>query len=162
MNAITEEILELLYDLVARPHRIVYGYFPEEYSRNSIQVALKRLENKGFIEKGMKEDEVCVQLSELGVKELERRRKKRREEFTPKLKNKGKWDGIWRMVIFDIPEKNKKVRKALRKTLRILEFYPLQKSVWVSKSNYTKELRKWVKDLELTNYIRVVETKSLG
>lgn len=42
-----------------------------------------------------------------------------------------KWDGMWRVVMFDIPEQHKKGRDALTRKLRELEFYPLQKSVFV-------------------------------
>lgn len=41
------------------------------------------------------------------------------------------WDGIWRIVIFDIPNKKTNARDALRFKLRDLGFYQLQKSVWV-------------------------------
>lgn len=47
------------------------------------------------------------------------------------IKNMTKWDGKWRMVIFDIPEKYKKARAALRDKLKDMNFYPLQKSAWV-------------------------------
>ena len=46
----------------------------------------------------------------------------------PKMK---KWDGKWRIVVFDVPEKFKKARKALARALKIMNFYPLQKSVFV-------------------------------
>ena len=44
---------------------------------------------------------------------------------------KEKWDKKWRMVIFDIPEKRKKVRYELRRTLNEVGFLRLQDSVWV-------------------------------
>ena len=42
-----------------------------------------------------------------------------------------RWDGKWRMLIFDIPEKKKNVREHIRTTLVNLGFYRLQDSVWV-------------------------------
>lgn len=48
-----------------------------------------------------------------------------------KVKKPAAWDKKWRVVIFDIPEKRKKVRDALRGHLRQLGFYELQKSVFV-------------------------------
>ena len=41
-----------------------------------------------------------------------------------------RWDGIWRLIIFDIPEKLKVKREAFRGKLRELGFHPLQKSIW--------------------------------
>ena len=49
-----------------------------------------------------------------------------------KIKKPEKWDGKWRVVTFDIPEKNKKAREALRSKLRDLEFKELQKSVFIN------------------------------
>jgi DNA-binding transcriptional regulator PaaX len=42
-----------------------------------------------------------------------------------------RWDGRWRIVVYDIPEKRKSARKLLLSTLRRHGFYKLQASVWV-------------------------------
>jgi virulence-associated protein VapD len=42
------------------------------------------------------------------------------------------WDHLWRIVIFDIPNKNKQARDGLRQKLVQLGFYQLQKSVFIS------------------------------
>lgn len=47
------------------------------------------------------------------------------------IKKPKKWDGKWRIVMFDIPEKIRNARDALRHKLRELGFYELQKSVLV-------------------------------
>lgn len=49
-----------------------------------------------------------------------------------KVKKPAKWDKKWRVVVFDIPEKRKKDREALRNKLRDLKFKELQKSVFIS------------------------------
>lgn len=41
------------------------------------------------------------------------------------------WDGKWRFLLFDIKEKRRPYREALRGMLKQLRFYPFQKSVWV-------------------------------
>lgn len=41
------------------------------------------------------------------------------------------WDGLWRIVIFDIPDKKKQAREALRIKLKTLGFYKLQESIFV-------------------------------
>ncbi|MBI2597167.1 hypothetical protein HYW41_03360 [Candidatus Daviesbacteria bacterium] len=163
MNALTEEILETLSDLAFHPHRLFYGRLIKEYSRKSLGVTVRRLEQKGYIERGVMEDEVCIKLTELGTKKLTEKRNLRKEKALLNLSVKDeKWDGKWRIVIFDIPEVNKRIRQALRETLKVLEFWPLQKSVWISKKNYTKELRKWITDLDLSKHILTFETKDLG
>lgn len=48
-----------------------------------------------------------------------------------KIKKPKKWDGKWRIVIFDISQLKKFFRELFRGKLKELGFYPLQKSVWV-------------------------------
>lgn len=43
-----------------------------------------------------------------------------------------KWDNKWRVVIFDIPEKYKRVRDIFRQRLQQLGLYQLQDSVYIS------------------------------
>ncbi|KKU67192.1 MAG: Transcriptional regulator, PaaX family [Parcubacteria group bacterium GW2011_GWA2_47_16] len=42
-----------------------------------------------------------------------------------------KWDGKWRVLIFDIPEKRRRLRNKVRNTLRAVGFKQLQQSVWI-------------------------------
>ena len=56
-----------------------------------------------------------------------------------------RWDGLWRMVLFDVPESERRVRGRVRLVLRQLRFGFLQKSVWISPHPLTglaDELRK--------------------
>ncbi len=41
-----------------------------------------------------------------------------------------RWDGKWRVLIFDIPEKRKGLRQKVRTMLRAIGFVRLQQSVW--------------------------------
>ncbi|KKT16273.1 MAG: Transcriptional regulator, PaaX family, partial [Parcubacteria group bacterium GW2011_GWB1_43_6] len=47
------------------------------------------------------------------------------------LRRPKKWDGKWRMIIFDIPEKKRGVRKQITMLFNQAGFYRLQDSVWV-------------------------------
>jgi DNA-binding transcriptional regulator PaaX len=53
----------------------------------------------------------------------------RHRTFTSK--ERGSWDGIWRVVIFDIPNHKRKLRDELRRGMRMYGFKLLQRSVWV-------------------------------
>ncbi len=48
------------------------------------------------------------------------------------------WDGKWRFLIFDIPERRRRDRQNLRKLLYSYMFRKLQASVWVSPYNIPK------------------------
>lgn len=49
-----------------------------------------------------------------------------------KLQIPKRWDGKWRLVMFDVPHESKAARDALRRKLLDLKFYPLQKSVFIT------------------------------
>mgnify|MGYP001605245738 FL=1 len=48
-----------------------------------------------------------------------------------KIKKPNKWDGKWRLVMFDIPMRFTKGMEALRYHLKELGFYQFQKSAWI-------------------------------
>jgi len=47
------------------------------------------------------------------------------------IKQPRKWDGKWRVVIYDIPHKKKALRERVREILSAAQFKKLQNSVWV-------------------------------
>lgn len=54
------------------------------------------------------------------------------EQAKVALKNqKKKWDGRWRMVVFDVPERRRNVRNRLCAVMESVGFVRLQDSVWV-------------------------------
>ena len=57
-----------------------------------------------------------------------------------KLSKPKKWDGKWRIVIYDIPHHQKRGRDALREKIKQMGLYPLQKSIWVSPYDFLNEL----------------------
>lgn len=67
---------------------------------------------------------------------------------------KNQWDGKWRMVIFDIPEKLKSGRNALREKLKHLGFYELQKSVFVFPYECQNEVDFVIEFFDLRKYTR--------
>jgi len=68
-----------------------------------------------------------------------------------------KWDGKWRIVMFDIPEKLRKGRDALREKLRRLHFEELQKSIWVYPYPCEDEIDFVVEFFGLRKYVRLGE-----
>lgn len=71
-----------------------------------------------------------------------------------KLKKQSKWDGFWRIVIFDIPEKFKQGRNAFAKKLREIGMHPLQKSVYVYPYDCKDELDFIIEYFNLRPYVR--------
>lgn len=70
------------------------------------------------------------------------------------IKRPDRWDGKWRMVIFDIPEKKKKAREALRNKLKDLGFKELQKSVFIYPYECENEIDFITEVFEIRSYVR--------
>ena len=69
-----------------------------------------------------------------------------------------KWDEKYRLVIFDIPEVDRKQRDWLRRELYFLGYEKLQNSVFISKLSLTSELIQEIKDRGIesgVNYLLV-------
>lgn len=73
-----------------------------------------------------------------------------------KFTKSGHWDGKWRMVIFDIPEKDRVFRDILREHLRFLKFYKLQHSVFISPHPFEKQVLKMVEIYSAQKYVRII------
>lgn len=78
-----------------------------------------------------------------------------------KIKKPKKWDGNWRIVIFDIPEPLKKVRDSLRFHLKNLGFYELQKSVFINPFPCIEEIDQIVKFYNVRKHVRIITANSI-
>ncbi|MDP2665350.1 MAG: CRISPR-associated endonuclease Cas2 [bacterium] len=88
---------------------------------------LTRLKFKGEIEFVERDGKKYVQLTDLGERVLDLNREKLKL-----IGNKPKkWDRRYRLVMFDIPEKRRKIRKLLRFEMQEIGFLRIQDSVWV-------------------------------
>jgi len=94
--------------------------------RYRITRIMKKLKNKKLLDIYEKEGEERIEITEKGKKRIVRYQI---DEL--KLNRPKKWDGQWRIIMFDIPEKFKKGRDALAKKMKDMEIYPMQKSVYV-------------------------------
>jgi DNA-binding transcriptional regulator PaaX/predicted TIM-barrel fold metal-dependent hydrolase len=61
-----------------------------------------------------------------------------------------RWDGMWSLVAFSIPEEHRSARDELRKALRWLGFAPLYDGLWVSPRDHAGEVIGRLKDLGIT------------
>lgn len=66
------------------------------------------------------------------------------------------WDEKWRVVLFDIPEKDRLFRDILREHLRALHFFKLQHSVFVSPYSFEKPILELISLYEAEAYVRVI------
>jgi DNA-binding transcriptional regulator PaaX len=120
--------------------------------RRSLDIAIRLLYRSKLVEtRPGPNDSLTLVLSEQGKKialsfDIERMQLKRHAE----------WDGKWRIVLFDIPEKLKKVRDIVRFRLRQLGFVELQHSVWVTPHPCKKEIEYVIEFYDMRKYVRFI------
>lgn len=78
-----------------------------------------------------------------------------------RFKKPKSWDKIWRLIIFDIPEKYKYERKFFSSKLKELKFYPLQKSVFVTPYPPYEIVAFLSEFLHISPYVRIIEATKI-
>ena len=132
---IQDAIISVLYAggalalLVAAPNavRLLKHIDPDTAKRrhpsSRINQALHRLRNKGLVQKGANGAYTLTPRGELCAKLLDSRNSSQTDVSR-------RWDGRWRIVIFDIWESRREARDRLRNLLEHIGFIKLQNSVW--------------------------------
>lgn len=78
-----------------------------------------------------------------------------------KFKKPKRWDRRWRVVLFDIPEKDRLFRDILREHLRNLKFMKLQHSVFVSPYPFEKPISELVEVYSARPYVRIITAEKV-
>ncbi len=78
-----------------------------------------------------------------------------------KIKKPKAWDKKWRIVLFDIPEKHKKAREAIRDILKKLGFYKYQESVFIHPYLCNDEIDFVTEYFDIRPYVRIITAESL-
>lgn len=71
-------------------------------------------------------------------------------------------DGVWKIIIFDIPEKQKYVRTILRAKLKALHFKKWQNSIWISPYSIDKEIEDELNELGKKFFVRLIKTTEIN
>ncbi|MDD2753487.1 MAG: hypothetical protein PHT44_02675 [Candidatus Portnoybacteria bacterium] len=107
----------------------------KNFNRSSARRYVGRLEKRKLIKRKMRGGRAEMILTKKGREELLKYDVDRIE-----LKNDKRWDGKWRVIIFDIPEDKKQARDALRSKFKNLRMLQLQKSVFIYPFDCKKEI----------------------
>lgn len=76
-------------------------------------------------------------------------------------KDDQRWDGGWRLVFFDIPEKKREYRDYLRKVLKAVGFREFQKSIWAYPYPVPGFLRELILYRDIKPHIKFITTNSI-
>ncbi|KKP32820.1 MAG: hypothetical protein A2312_00110 [Candidatus Staskawiczbacteria bacterium RIFOXYB2_FULL_32_9] len=98
-----------------------------------------------------------VELTERGKKIV-----KEMQYENMRIEKPNKWDKKWRIIIFDIPEGQRRIaRDALRDKLKKLGFYLIQKSVWVYPYPCEKEIQLLCEMFEINPYVNIITAEKI-
>lgn len=136
-------------------HKVVKAYFRNrKYINKKIVRYLRYLINRKLISLKKEKGLIKIGLTERGRRKLE---SIQIEEL--KLKKSRKWDGQWRIIIFDIPKD--RLREKFRLKLREFGFYKFQQSVWIYPFKCEEEIVLLRKLLRIDPYIKIIVTQEL-
>lgn len=153
-QTLTEKILIVLDGLIKEsaagltyPHIGLGKYFRKYHG--SLPQAIYNLKRRGYLEEVEDKGEKFLKLTDKGKLKI------------IKKKFLGKWDGLWRIVAFDIPEKRKKTRDLFRFKLSELGAKPVQKSVWITPNDISAELEDLISILSLKENVDYFISKAV-
>lgn len=132
-----------------------YHTFCKHAKKKSFRTAVERLRNRGLMVGERQKGRLVFTLSPEGEK-LAKNLKLKLGFAKPRS-----WDGRWRVLIFDIPEKVRGKRDLFRKELQEFGFYPLQKSVLVYPYSLPQEFFELWSDLNFGKDVFVFEAAKL-
>jgi len=124
--------------------------------RQRIYEAIGRLNKKRLVELDQRGNELYLKITENGKKLI-----KNFDYDNIELSYDKKWDKKWRMVVFDIPEKKSKERRAFSVKLKDLGFYPLQESVFIYPYDCRDEIDFICNFLSIDNYVNYCTLETL-
>lgn len=105
------------------------GEWDDEYKKFNVYILrrnLRRMQEQKMVEFVEENGEEVIKLTDKGRTKYLRFRL---EELS--LKGQ-KWDGKWRLVLYDISKLKKSMQEGFRRTIKQIGLYPLQKSVYLT------------------------------
>lgn len=123
-----------------------------EFSPRTFSVLLSRLKKQGLVAKAGPHRKSLWFITSRGKDHIENTA----ESILPNE------DGIVRLVMFDIPEKESGKRKAVREKLMACGFNQLQKSVWMGYRPLPEKFIKSLDNMKLKDKVQIVSINKSG
>lgn len=131
----------------------------EDIDQRSFNRSLRSLCEMRLLEEIRRPDgTITLRLTDQG------KRYAKREEFfgsTLQIKRPKKWDRLWRIVMFDIPEKKRLFRDILRDHLKNIGFKELQHSVFIFPFPCESEMLALTELYSATRYVRIITAQKI-
>lgn len=136
------------------PFRII-KYTAKEFTRikqEQLQLSIRRLYETKLVDvKDHPDGSVTLVLNDEG-----RKRALTCKLDEMKIPQPKQWDRKWRIILFDIPEEQRKLRDALRKHFKVLGCYEFQKSVFVHPFECRNEIDFLIEFYHARRFVRFI------
>lgn len=160
-SSYTESYRKARQSLRYGPAKFKTNWALKYQERQKFYSLLNLLKREGLVRKNKKGRKTFWEITIAGLKKLEFFETRKRPSFK-KMSYEKRNDGKLKIVIFDIPEKERIKRDWLRSILLFLDFKLLQKSVWAGNSAIPQELFNDLRDQKMLNYIHIFEVNKSG
>lgn len=145
---------------VTAPNAVqLFKYFKPKNTKDrwKIKRSVARLEERKLVKKQLVRGEEQYILTETG-----KLRAMRYHLYSMSITKQPKWDGLWRIVMFDIPENKRDARRAINLALKKLGCIQYQKSVFITPYPCTKEIDFVGKCFDARRHIQLITAKEIG
>ena len=137
--------------------------FPGKYEKKRAARTIQRLQRNNLLVVKKRGGEFVFGLTKEGRQEFKEIQRKENLLKNLQITKPARWDGKWRILLFDIPDQlHKQARDILRAKLKEWEFYPLQKSVWVCPWPCEKEIQLAAELYGISQYVNVVVAEKIS
>ncbi len=128
---------------------------------NNFYVTLKRLEQDNLIDKKRVKEGVIIKITEKGIEKIKALKEKQKNAL-PSYKYKKEKSNRATIIIFDIPETEKRKRDWLRIAILNLGFKMVQKSVWIGNVKIPEDFLLSLKHLNILKYVEIFQVTKQG
>lgn len=138
-------------------HLLKQGRLKKLKSRRAFFDALYRIKKSRLLIISEKKGGIFkIELTEKGKRKIKEIQYENLQIPKPK-----KWDGIWRIVMFDIPKAKNKARDALRQKLKSMGFFQFQESAWAFPYPCNKEVEFLVELFAIYPFVQMIEARKI-
>lgn len=129
--------------------------------RQKFYKLIYKLEKDGLIKKTDRGKSLRLKLTSKGSEFLEFLKRKKKDALSKPIYDSAKSDQTI-IVIFDVPEDERRKRDWLRAALKNIGLKPIQKSVWAGKAKLPREFLYDAEKFRITPYLEIFEIRKTG
>ena len=130
------------------------GILPSDYPLTNFKKNFYLMLKTEEIERVVKNGQPYLRLSNRGKKIITR-------DFSLIALQNKPWDGYWRIIAYDVPEKYKKTRYLLQQELQTLGFGMMQKSIYISPHDLAEDIQEYLESNHLSDFAFVSVAKRI-